>query len=258
MWERRELKQYAKDFLRKHYWKAFLVCLIVTLLNNSGGSSTSGNELLNKESPMVGIEVEAPSRNGNPIVKFVTDMSGLPLAFIISGILPIIIIISIVLMITVGFALEVGQSRFFLDGFKGDVRIGKLFSTFNSLEYLPIVKTQILRNIYIFLWTLLLIIPGIIKSYQYRFVPYILSEQPNLPTKQVLEMSKDMTDGHKMDMFVLDLSFIGWYLLGFMILGLGGLFVDPYVETTYARLFNVLSGNGYIHDEYDSYDMSIQ
>ena len=71
-------------------------------------------------------------------------------------------------------------------------------------------------------------------------------------------MSKDMTDGHKMDMFVLDLSFIGWYLLGFMILGLGGLFVDPYVETTYARLFNVLSGNGYIHDEYDSYDMSIQ
>src|SRR5699024_7626307 len=123
--------------------------------------------------------------------------------------------------------------------------VGALFSTFNSDEYMPIVKTQFMKNVYIFLWTLLFIIPGIIKSYEYRFVPYILAENPHLPTGEVLAISKDLTDGRKMEIFILDLSFIGWDILGLFFFGIGTFFVDPYVETTNARLYEVLSGRDY-------------
>ncbi len=57
-----------------------------------------------------------------------------------------------------------------------------------------------------------------------------------------------MTDGHKMDMFILDLSFIGWYILGSLFFGIGGIFVNPYKEATMARLYNILSGNDRIDD----------
>ncbi|MFR5556791.1 MAG: DUF975 family protein [Coprococcus sp.] len=69
------------------------------------------------------------------------------------------------------------------------------------------------RDLFILLWTLLLIVPGIIKSYSYRLVPYILSENPHMDRKRALELSQQMMDGHKMEAFVLELSFFGWFLL---------------------------------------------
>lgn len=93
------------------------------------------------------------------------------------------------------------------------------------------------------LWTLLLIIPGIVKSYEYRLVPYILSEEPYLPSDEVISKSRDMTDGHKWDMFVLDLSFLGWHLLGYLFFGIGSIFVHPYEQATYAKLYDTLSGS---------------
>lgn len=252
MWNRESIKNYAKDFLRKHYWKAFLVCLIVAILTaNSSGTGNQvkisdryyENQMISRLENKVAIEFE------NPISRFIIKgFNRSPVFFISWAALPIIIILFIVLLITIGYALEVGKNRFFLRGFKDDVNVGNLFSTFNSMEYWGIIKTQFIRGLYNFLWSLLLIIPGIIKSYEYRMVPYILSEEPNLPANEVIRRSREMTEGHKMDMFILDLSFFGWYILGAIFFGIGGIFVNPYKEATIARLYNILSGNDRIDD----------
>ena len=93
---------------------------------------------------------------------------------------------------------------------------------------------------YIFLWSLLLAIPGIYKYYQYRFVPYIISDKPNLTAKNALAASREMTRGNKFKIFLLDLSFIGWYLLGLLALFVGVFFVMPYHEAAIAKLYNQL------------------
>ena len=90
----------------------------------------------------------------------------------------------------------------------------------------------------IFLWGLLFVIPGIVKSYEYRMVPYILAENPNLQMSEVFALSREMTMNQKMNIFVLDLSFIGWSLLSVCTCGLLAIFyVNPYVQATNAELF---------------------
>ena len=242
MWNRSDIKSYAKEFLQKNYWKAFVVVLIVTLLNGGSGTGNTNQQIqINPfESNYWGLnEVNTPSfyiNLGSRIVKS-------PIFLLASGYLVFTAVLIAIIFILIGFVIEVGQSKFFLDGFKGDVNINKLFSVFNATDYLPIIKTQFLRSFYNFLWTLLLIIPGIIKSYEYRFVPYILAEYPTLPSKAVIARSREITQGHKLDMFVLDLSFIGWYMLGALAFGIGVYFVNPYREATNARLYNVLSNS---------------
>lgn len=251
MWSRESIKNYAKHFLRKHYWKAFLVCLIVALIGNSSGNTGRvkySNDYYESQT-INGMENKIALESNNPVLNLVIIKLGRsPIFYISKSLILIIVIFFIILLITVGYALEVGKNRFFLRGFKDDVSINYLFSTFNSKEYFGIVKTQFVRGFYNLLWTLLLIIPGIIKGYEYSMVPYILSEEPNLPPNEAISRSRSMTDGHKMDMFILDLSFWGWYILGSLFLGIGGIFVNPYKEATMARLYNVLSGNDRIDD----------
>lgn len=243
MWSREFIKTYAKDFLRKYYWKAFLVCLIVSILGGIGSSvQLKRSDYYQKQTIVQRDKVTLEFKN--PVLRFtIRRMGKSPTFNIAKKAIATIFLFSLILSITVGNVLEVGKVRFFLRGFKGDVDVGNLISTFNSNEYLGIVKTQFLRGLYNLLWTLLLIIPGIVKSYEYRLVPYILSEEPYLPSDEVISKSRDMTDGHKWDMFVLDLSFLGWHLLGYLFFGIGSIFVHPYEQATYAKLYNTLSGS---------------
>lgn len=98
-------------------------------------------------------------------------------------------------------------------------------------------------GLYIFLWSLLFIIPGIVKAYQYRMVPYILADRPELDQKEVFALSKQMMDGEKWNAFVLDLSFLGWHILGIITAGILEIFyIAPYVNLTNAQLYLTLSG----------------
>lgn len=255
MWSRESIKNYAKDFLRKHYWKAFLVCLIV-LIFSSNHTSRSNNVQYRYEYNYSNID-ELNNRGKVPLetkykgLNFFLKKIGLsPFVYVGIGIYAMIIIIFVILLITIGYALDVGKNRFFLKGFDGDVDVKYLLSTFSKDEYSGIVKNMFLKNFYIGLWTLLFIIPGIIKSYEYRMVPYILTEDANISITEAIGRSREMTEGHKWDIFVLDLSFIGWGLLGLLFFGIGGIFVQPYIEATFARLYVVLSGN----DDNDQYD----
>jgi len=96
---------------------------------------------------------------------------------------------------------------------------------------------RIMTSIFVFLWTLLLIIPGIIKSYAYSMAIYVQQDQPNKDWSYCLNRSKELTKGHKWDLFVLDLSFIGWYIVGFLCLFVGTLWVRPYYEMTKANFY---------------------
>lgn len=111
---------------------------------------------------------------------------------------------------------------------------------------------MLLKNIKVFLWTLLFVIPGIIKSYEYQMIPYLLAEDPSLSSEEAFARSRHMTMHHKFDMFVLDLSFIGWRILGNLLI-IGNWFVNPYYEGVLAELYLDLQlRNGYdsTHDFY--------
>ena len=103
-----------------------------------------------------------------------------------------------------------------------------------------VVKTSFMKQLFIYLWSLLLVIPGIVKSYQYSMVDYIMCENPNMDYHRALELSKAMTDGENWHIFVTQLSFIGWYLLGVLLCCIGVYFVSPYYEATMAELYTVL------------------
>lgn len=113
-----------------------------------------------------------------------------------------------------------------------------LFEGYN--DYLRITGTYLLMCVYIFLWTLLLVVPGIIKSISYSQTLYVLRDEPSLTYNGAIERSMAMMEGHKMDYFLLILSFIGWYILGIISLGIGFLWINPYVSRTMAIYYEDL------------------
>ena len=99
------------------------------------------------------------------------------------------------------------------------------------------VGAMLLTTVYVFLWTLLLIVPGIIKGISYGMTPFILAEKPELSAKEAIDLSMEMMEGHKMEFFMLWLSFIGWCLLGLLTLGIGYLWIMPYMYTATAAFY---------------------
>lgn len=96
---------------------------------------------------------------------------------------------------------------------------------------------MLLMAVYTFLWTLCLIVPGIIKSLSYAMTPYILADNPELSANEAIDLSMKMMDGRKMDLFLLYLSFIGWAILGILTLCIGYLWLYPYMYTTMAAFY---------------------
>lgn len=119
----------------------------------------------------------------------------------------------------------------------GDNRLTNNSFSLGFGNWLHVVWGMILSTIYIFLWTLLLVIPGIIKSYSYALTPYILVEHPEMSANEAIEESMRLMDGHKFDLFYLQLSFIGWAILSILSLGLGFFWLIPYQMTAQAAFY---------------------
>lgn len=122
---------------------------------------------------------------------------------------------------------------------KEDIAYGHLFDGYKG-NWQRIFSTTLLQYIYAFLWSLLLIVPGIIKSISYSMTPYILKDNPELSGNAAIEKSMQMMEGHKMEFFLLELSFIGWIILGMITFGIGMLLVEPYMMTTLAHYYEDL------------------
>ena len=119
-----------------------------------------------------------------------------------------------------------------------ELDLGEMFEGFK--DYARILLTNLLRAVYTLLWMLLLIIPGFIKAYSYSMTNYILKDDPDLKYNSAIEKSMAMMKGHKMDLFLLDLSMIGWLILSIITCGIGLLFLTPYNLTAHAHFYEDL------------------
>lgn len=152
----------------------------------------------------------------------------------------VILAVAMALAVLVYNPVEVGCRRFYIRNLREKAIVGNIGYAFD-VEYKNIVKIMFFRDLYLLLWTLLFVIPGIIKYYEYRMVPYILAENPQMPKNQVFAESRQMMDGQKWSTFLLDLSFLGWDILGVMTGGILTLFyVQPYKDATGAALYERL------------------
>lgn len=115
-------------------------------------------------------------------------------------------------------------------------------------NYLHIVWGYFLMTLKILLWALLLIVPGIIMAYAYALTPYIMVEHPEMSASEAISESKRMMDGHKFDLFWLQLSFIGWFLLGLLTLGIGFIWLEPYASVSIVAFYEDLKAGETFYD----------
>ena len=236
MWERRDLKARGKAAFKANYWRCVLVALILTALVGGAGLGSSFSSRQNLEEQQQTVQELEDSLNQ-------LDQSDKVIAArIIVGTLCTVFAVSFVLSILVFNPLQVGCQRFFRKNSQAPADLGELGYGFKG-NYGRVVKTMLLTDVFLLLWTLLFIIPGIVKAYSYRMVPYILSDEPELDGRAAIDRSRQMMNGQKWPAFVLDLSFILWDLLAALTLGLVGIFyVMPYQYATSAELYHPLKG----------------
>ena len=135
-------------------------------------------------------------------------------------------------VLSIGFAMA-----FLLLLRNGDDRLTSNMFEVSFRGYLHKVWGMFLMSLFIVLWMLLFIIPGIVKSFSYAMTPYILEENPELSANEAIDRSRAMMRGHKFDLFWLYLSFIGWILLSILTLGIGLLWLAPYMQTATAAFY---------------------
>lgn len=230
MWTRAELKENAKKFFKYNYWRMVLISLILTIVGGGGASfNTSFNYSQNN------------ARNED-FFGFGRMSDSEAMAFFV-GIMVIVLvvwIISAALSIFLFNPLQIGAQRFFVVSHYQKASLDELGYGF-SASYKNVVKIMFLRSLYVFLWSLLFIIPGIIKTYEYLMIPYILAENPDIDSQEAFAMTKQMMKGNKWKAFVLGLSFFGWFLLSGITCGILAIFyVNPYYYMTLAELYVAL------------------
>lgn len=229
------LKENAKIPLRQSYWMAFAVSLVVALLTGNVVNSffnisfnfNIGDIMMYKNEFFHEFYHHIPWPFRVSFIWF-TVVLGIIISFL-----------GIAYKIFVGNILELSEAHFYLENRKYPAPFTEVFNGFKE-NYLNKVGVMFMRNLFISLWTLLFIVPGVIASYKYWAVKYILNENPNLSWQHALDMSKRMTYGRKMDLFMLNLSFIGWRILGTLLFGIGNFFVNPYYAQTETEAYEFI------------------
>jgi len=196
--QRYEYKQQAKQLLEGKYTNVIVIMIIISVVS---GLFSSGN--LNLQQPNVGARLLS-------IITF-----ALSAAFLF------------------------GTTKMYI-GLTNDVNpdIEDILLVGFKSNYVRSLVTALLNAIFVFLWSLLLIIPGIIKAYAYSMAFYLLNKEPELQASDAITKSKEYTKGYKMDLFLLHLSYLGWFILSIFTFGILLLWVIPKVETAKTLMFN--------------------
>ena len=134
-----------------------------------------------------------------------------------------------------------GYQTLFLGAVRGGEATAKdMFEGYNKELFSRVLTTTLLYYVYVFLWSLLLLIPGCIKAYSYAMTPYILKDNPEMKNNAAIEESMRMMDGHKLELFLLDLSFIGWAILSILTCCIGFLWLTPYMNMARVNFYEDL------------------
>ncbi|MBQ3281459.1 MAG: DUF975 family protein [Eubacterium sp.] len=245
MWSTSEIKERGKAALKVNYWKCVLVSFIMGFVL-SGPSSFTTRVSNNSEQSQQAMQELGDAYNSLTPAEQIAVIAG------VSGVVTLAMVIGILVKIFVYNPLKVGGLAFFkknvMDAPADLNEIGVGFKNF-----LHTFVTLFLNDLFLTLWTMLLIVPGIIKSYSYRMVPYIIADEPDLSPTETITRSRQMMDGHKWHTFCYDLSFIGWVLLTILTCGLVGMFwFGPYKNNSDAALYLELRDGG-MEPQYPEY-----
>ena len=235
MWTRSELKARAKTRFKANYWKCVLVAFILMLV--SGGFSAGSNaKNASDTTESITIDFDHPEQ----ALMELQELSNSPEVQAAMRVVRTMSLLMTVLGLLVFNPLVVGCKNFFRRNTAVEADTNELSVAFKP-NWIRNVLGMFLRGLFTGLWALLFIIPGIVKAYSYRMVPYIMAEDPDIDALDAITKSRRMMNGHKWNTFVLDLSFLGWGILTVLTLGLAGIFyVFPYKEATEAELFQAL------------------
>ena len=272
MWNRKDVKAKGKAAFKNNFWKCVVTALIVAIVGggasgfSSGGSGSvssvissshtynefyeSDSEVIDYDIDVDGDETTDPEEIEDEITNEITEQTGdidegtgiaiVAFSIIMFGVMLVLSAIGIAISALLFNPLRLGCQRFFRKNLDEPANMSNIVFAFDS-NYKNVVKTMFLRDVYVFLWSLLFVIPGIIKSYEYRMVPYLLSENPGMSDKEAFAESKRLMNGNKWKTFVLDLSFIGWDILSLFTCGILNVFyVNPYKMSTEAALYEAL------------------
>lgn len=221
MWTRKELKDQAKAGLKRNYWKSVLVGLLVALMTAFAASNATGGDGTDVTAAFAGLS------SGQILAALGLLLSAALVGNIITAVVHAIIY----------NPLKVGISEYCMEAAQGEAPLKAILSGYTG-KFFGNVWALFLRDLFVFLWSLLLVIPGIVKSYEYRLVEYICAENAGISPKDAMAKSKELMQGQKWNAFVLDLSFLGWNILNGLTFGILGVFyVQPYQLLTNASLY---------------------
>lgn len=227
---RAELKADAKQQLRGNWGWAVWVGLVLTIINWIIFAPTINNTIkaVNNMNDVMGSS--SPESVFNPGI-WAGRLLGNSGMSVLSGFFMLSMVITFL-------AFARGQK---FSSFKA------IFSVFTDNRFIPEFLNYLLSYIFQFLWSLLLFVPGFVKAYSYALTPYIVSDMVD-SGKEVhattgINESRRLMQGHKWELFVLDLSFLGWYILGLVTLGIANLWIIPYEQTTKANFYRNLAGD---------------
>jgi uncharacterized membrane protein len=253
MWSRSIIKSNAKEALGGKYFYVLAVCAIVAVINYIPQFLP-----LNANIDYTGVEAQSALYYEKILEQVFLS---LPLFFITT-----------LYGIFIGYPLAIGSARFFVRNRFGSTGIRNVFSGFKD-GWGSSTAAMFVTELITILWSLLLIIPGIVKSLEYCMVPYILSDNPHLPGGRAREISRAMTEGEKGSIFVFVLSFAGWFILaaiagaivvsaggktvGSILIYVGCLFVAPYFEASFTELYIFLRDRAIRNNMASPYELGL-
>ena len=257
MWDRKELKAKGKAAYRANRVTCIIAALLLMIATGAGGVGSAGSSYNNVQKNMNNDsnytqDIGDYNDSFDDSIEYSPDGSSRS-SVLISAALIAVIIVAVVIALAFGLALgafllnplQVGLHKFFIDNADDQttsLNKNNVGLAFNE-NYMKVVGSMFTTGIFTALWCLLLIFPGIYKAYCWRLVPYIISENPTIKGAEARKQSAEMMDGSKWASFVLDLSFLGWKILGAFTLGiLNIIFTNPYQAATNAELYLTLSG----------------
>lgn len=233
-----DFRSIARDSLRGRWAVAVIAGLIAAVL---GGVESSGPELtFNFGDTGFYVNLEYADQ----VIYSTVDGfgSGLLTMWLENrGLILVAAVVMAVLLFALGSIIEVGYAKFNLDlvDRQKEPEIGTVFGFFSNWKTVAVAK--LLQTLYVFLWSLLFIIPGIVASFSYAMTGFILAEDPELTASEAIERSKEMMYGNRWRLFCLQFSFIGWSILCSLTFGVGNLWLTPYRQAATAAFYREVS-----------------
>lgn len=234
-----DFRTIARNSLRGKWAIAVIAGLIAVLLGGAAANGPKVELIINDSGADIVLKIA-----DQQIYTFGSGWNEQLTGFLVGGVFFIILaaLVMAVVYLVLGSVTGIGYARFNLNlvDRQKEPEIGTLFGYFSHWK--TAAAARFLQGLYVFLWSLLFIIPGIIADYSYAMTGYILAEHPELTAGEAIERSKQMMSGNRFRLFCLRFSFIGWSILSALTLGIGNLWLRPYEQAATAAFYREVSG----------------